>query len=107
MSRDPFQRVRKKSWTVDTIRDPEPVPKKEKYDFEKMKAASTSDDPTIRKAAFIEYFERFKEFPSFLFDNEHTIDSRLAVTIRDLSNDKDCSKTLRDGIAALLNRLPS
>lgn len=107
MLRDPSKRVGKKSWTTDTVRNPEPAPKKEKFDFEKMKAASTSDNPTIRKAAFIEYFERFNEFPSFLFDNEQKIDPRLAITMQDLSNDKDSSKALLDGIAALQNRLPS
>ena len=83
------------------------APKKEKFDFEKMKAASTSDNPANRKAAFIEYFERFNEFPSFLFDNEQEIDPRLAATIRDLANEECSSKALLDGVTALRNRLPS
>jgi len=107
MSQNPIKRIGKRSWTVDTIRDPEPTPKKEKYNFEKMKAASTSDDPAVRKAAFIEYFERFNEFPSFLFDNEQKIDERLAITMRDISSDTDSSKALLDGVTALLDRVPS
>jgi hypothetical protein len=106
MSPDPIKRVTKKSWTVDRITDPEPAPKMEKFDFEKMKSASTSDNPAVRKAAFIEYFERFKEFPSFLFDNDPEIDPRLAITIRDISNDADSSKALLAGITALQHRLP-
>lgn len=107
MSQQHAKRSGKRSWTADTIRDPEPAPKKAKYDFEKMKAASTDNDPAIRKAAFIEYFERFKEFPSFLFDNEGKIDPRLAATIQDISSDKDSSKPLLEGITALLDRLPT
>lgn len=108
MSQEPIRHIGKKSWTVDKKTDPiTQTSKKEKFNFEKMKAASTSDNPAIRKAAFIEYFERFYEFPSFLFDNEQKIDPRLAITMRDLSSDKDSSKALLDGITALLNRLPS
>jgi len=102
------RRVKKKSWTADTITNPPPPPpKKEKFDFEKMKAAATSDNPATRQAAFIEYFERFNEFPSFLFDNEKKVDPRLATTMQDISNDKDSSKAILDGITALINRLPS
>ena len=100
--------VKKKSYTADRK---SPVPttpaKREKFNFETMKAAATSDDPLVRKTAFIEYFERFKEFPSYLFNNEQKIDLRLAVTMRDLSKDENSSKELQDGITALLNRLPS
>jgi hypothetical protein len=107
MPKDPIKRSGKKSWTVDTIKDAQSAPKKEKYDFEKMKAASTSNDSGTRKAAFIEYFERFSEFPSFLFDNDVKIDPRLAETMQDLSEDKESSKALLNGITALLDRLPS
>lgn len=82
------------------------APKKEKFDFEKMKAAATSDDPAVRKAEFIEYFERFNEFPSFLFDNEHSLDPRLAATMQDLSADESSSKALLEGVRALQYRLP-
>lgn len=83
------------------------VPKKKKFDFEKMKAAALSDDSAVRKAEFIEYFERFNEFPSFLFDNQRSIDPRLKATIQDLSVDKNSSQALLNGIKALLCRLPS
>ena len=100
--------ARKRSWTIG---EKTPVgdkkEKREKYDFERMKAAATHQDPLVRKAAFIEYFERFSEFPSFFFDNEQEIDARLAATIDDLANDKDSSKALLEGVTALLNRLPS
>lgn len=89
---------------MDGARD---VRKKEKFNFEKMKAGALSDDPTVRKAEFIEYFERFNEFPSFLFDNEKGIDPRLAATMRDLSEDAQASKELLDGLKALTFRLPS
>lgn len=102
-------RTARKSWTIGEKTD---VPaqtseKKDKFDFEKMKTASTHEDPVIRKAAFIDYFERFQEFPSFLFDNEQATDPRLTVTIRDLSADESSSKALLDGIASLVRRLPS
>lgn len=82
------------------------VQKKERFDFEKMKAAATSEDPAVRKAEFIEYFERFSEFPSFLFDNEHALDPRLAATMQDLSADEDASPLLLAGVKALQQRLP-
>jgi hypothetical protein len=107
MQIDPFKRVAKKSWTTDKKTDPSvPVVKKEKFDFEKMKAAATSDDRQVRKEAFIEYFERFNEFPSYLFDNERQVDPRLAETIQDISKDENVTKGLLDGIQALLQRLP-
>lgn len=83
------------------------APKKEKFDFDKMKTAATSDDRLVRKAEFIEYFERFNEFPSFLFDNEQGLDPRLAATMQDLSKDENSSQALMDGVKALLCRLPS
>lgn len=81
--------------------------KKEKFDFEKMKAAATSDDPAIRKAEFVEYFDRFNEFPSFLFDNEGSIDPRLRATMQDISTDTTSSQALLDGVKALVYRLPA
>jgi hypothetical protein len=111
MQQDPFKEIARssrKSWTSQTKTDPTPkTAKREKYDFEKMKAAATHADPLVRKAAFIEYFERFNEFPSYLFDNDRTIDPVLAITMRDLSKDENASKELHEAIAALLNRLPS
>ena len=82
-------------------------PKPEKFNFEKMKEAATSEDSAVRKASFIEYFERFSEFPSYLFDNEHETDIRLLKTIQDLLNDPDITKELRRGIDLLIRRLPS
>lgn len=76
-----------------------------KYNFEEMKAAATSEDPTIRKAIFGDYFDRFKEFPSFLFDNEHGIDERLQRTIQDLQNDPTSTDAIKKGIARLVERL--
>ena len=81
--------------------------KKAKFNYEAMKAEAGSKDPAIRKQAFIEYFERFGEFPSFLFDNERKIDASLYETMQDLINDKETSQEMRIGIDALLNRLPS
>ena len=81
--------------------------KKPKFDFEELKAAATSLNATIRKKVFEEYFERFEEFPSYLFDNENGIDSRLQETIKDLQSDPETSKTMRKGIETLMQRLPS
>lgn len=101
-------RPQKKSWAVSKSTHPASrTEKREKFDFEKMKAAATSDDPAVRKAEFIEYFERFNEFPSFLFDVQRGIDPRLEATIQDLSQDENSSKALLDGVKALLYRLPS
>ena len=82
-------------------------PKREKFDFEKMKSAALSDDATVRKASFIEYFERFSEFPSYLFDNEQHTDVRLLKTIQDILNDPGITNELRIGIDSLLRRLPA
>jgi len=82
-------------------------PKPTKYNFEKMKAAATSDNPSVRKAIFFEYFERFGEFPSYLFENEEKIDSRLQKTIDDLRKDPNTTKEMQKGIEVLLNRLPA
>ncbi|MBI2613083.1 hypothetical protein HYW59_04770 [Candidatus Kaiserbacteria bacterium] len=83
------------------------APKREKFDFETMKAAAANKDPAIRKQAFIEYFERFTEFPSYLFDNEQKIDERLYETMQDLLKDPTTTKEMHEGILALLDRLPS
>jgi hypothetical protein len=88
-------------------RSDEAKPKKEKFDFEKMKAAATHPDSSVRKQTFVEYFERFGEFPSYLFDNESHIDDRLLATIDDLMKDPEISKDLRAGIETLMRRLPS
>lgn len=84
----------------------EKKPKKEKFDFEQMKLAATNDNPSVRKRAFIEYFDRFEEFPSFLFDNESAVDARLRRTIDELLEDPLTTKELRRGIDSLLQRLP-
>lgn len=81
--------------------------KKPKFNFEELKAAALSLNAALRKKVFEEYFERFEEFPSYLFNNEHGIDSRLQETIRDLQNDPDISKTMRKGLETLMQRLPS
>jgi hypothetical protein len=108
MGQDPFKKTghTKKSWTSEHKTFPaiERV-KLEKYDFEKMKGAATHVDAAVRKAAFIEYFERFNEFPSFLFDNESHIDPRLAETIAELNKDQDTTVALRQGLHALMERL--
>lgn len=82
-------------------------PKREKFDFEMMKAAAAHRDPAVRKQAFIEYFERFAEFPSYLFDNEREIDKNLFQTMQDLLKDPATSKEMHKGIEALLARLPN
>ena len=82
-------------------------PKREKFDFETMKAAAAHKDPAVRKQAFIEYFERFQEFPSYLFDNQSKIDESLYQTMQDLLKDPATTKEMHKGIEALLDRLPS
>lgn len=79
--------------------------KKPKFNFEELKAAATSFNAKIRKKVFEEYFERFEEFPSYLFDNSNGIDTKLAETIRDIENDPETSKNMRKGLAALMMRL--
>lgn len=81
--------------------------RREKFNFEIMKAAATHKDPAVRKKAFIEYFERFAEFPSYLFDNEVKIDDVLRETMHDLLKDSETTKEMQKGIEALLARLPS
>ncbi len=81
--------------------------KKPKFSFEELKAAATSLNAKVRKKVFEEYFERFEEFPSYLFDNENGIDARLYQTIQDLQSDPETTKTMHKGIEVLLNRLPA
>ena len=82
-------------------------PRREKFDFEIMKASAAHKDPAVRKQAFIEYFERFAEFPSYLFDNEREIDQNLYQTMQDLLKDPVTSQEMHKGIEALLARLPN
>lgn len=82
-------------------------PKQEKFDFERMKSAATHQDSAIRKQCFTEYFERFAEFPTYLFDLEPQIDSRLVETIEDMRADPATTKDVRNGIDVLMRRLPS
>ena len=85
----------------------EKKPKPEKFDFEKMKLTAMHESSIVRKQSFIEYFERFEEFPSYLFDNEHRVDNRLKETIDDILKDPEITKEMRAGIDTLLRRLPS
>ncbi len=80
-------------------------PKPPKFNFEEMKAGATSQNVAIRKKTFQEYFERFEEFPSYLFDNSGSIDSRLLQTIKDLSADPTTSNKMQKGITVLMQRL--
>ena len=82
-------------------------PKKEKFDFETMKPAAAHKDPAVRKQAFIEYFGRVQEFPSYLFDNQSKTDENLHQTMQDLIKDPATTKEMHKGIEARLDRLPS
>ena len=82
-------------------------PKKSRFNFEELKEGATSTDRERRKNIFIEYFERFQEFPSYFFDNERGVDARLSETIKDLSADPEVDESMRKGIKALMARLPS
>lgn len=81
--------------------------KQAKFDFDTMKAAATHKDPAVRKRAFVDYFGRFEEFPSYLFDNEEKMDDRLLETMRDLLKDPETSEAMLNGVEALMRRLPS
>ncbi len=81
------------------------TPKKGKFDYEVMKEAATHKSPAVRKQAFIEYFERFGEFPSYLFENESKIDERLLETMQDLLKDPETSNEMQKGIETLMARL--
>ena len=83
------------------------VPKQPKFNFEELKAGATSPNPAVRKQTFLEYFERFEEFPSYLFDNTERIDTQLFQTIQDIVKDPETSKTMQKAIATLMQRLPS
>lgn len=80
---------------------------KPKFVFEKLKSDATSPNPLIRKKTFIEYFERFNEFPSYLFDNSDRIDDLLLQTINDIEKDSSTSQAMMKGLAVLLERLPA
>jgi len=80
--------------------------KKAKFNFEELKAGATSSNAKTRRKVFEEYFERFEEFPSYLFDNTNGIDTMLAETIRDIENDPETPKNMRKGIEVLMMRLP-
>ena len=82
-------------------------PKKSRFNFEELKEGATSSDRERRKNIFIEYFERFQEFPSYFFDNERAVDARLSETIKDLSADPELDESMRRGLKLLLARLPS
>lgn len=92
---------RRKRW-LPPVKEPKP----KKFDYEEMRAAATSEKPEVRKAAFLEYYERFGEFPSYLFDNKDTVDPLLHATIQELLNDPESSKTLLKALDMLIMRLP-
>lgn len=54
---------------------------------------------------FREYFERFEEFPSYLFDNDHGIDAMLAETIERLQKSLSTSEKMQAGLVLLVERL--
>ena len=81
--------------------------KRAKFDFESMKEKATHKDAGVRKQIFIEYFEQFQEFPSYLFDNEKNMDAVLYETVQDLLKDPETTKVMRDGVDALMLRLPA
>lgn len=81
--------------------------KQERFSFSEMKAAAMSPDVAVRKRAFTEYYERFQEFPSYLFETETHVDEQLLSTVKALVDDPSTSKEVRKGIEALLHRLPS
>ncbi|MDP3645572.1 MAG: hypothetical protein Q8R25_00585 [bacterium] len=81
--------------------------KQPKFNFEELKAGATSQNPVTRKKTFQEYFEKFQEFPSYLFDNSHGIDSVLHQTIQDLEKDPDTTEAMQKGLALLLERVPA
>ena len=81
--------------------------KKAKFNFEELKTGATSPDANVRKKVFEEYFDMFQEFPSYLFDNEYTIDPLLSETIEDIKKDPATTDRMQKGIATLLQRLPS
>lgn len=79
--------------------------KRQRFDFAEMKLGATNADARVRKTTFLAYFEQFKEFPSYLFDNEHGIDAMLRQTIDDMLADPALSKETRAGVESLVMRL--
>lgn len=79
--------------------------KKVKFSFEELRVSGTHQSSAKRKKAFIEYFEMFEEFPSYLFDNSNGIDRLLSETISDIAADPTTSQKMRKGIETLLQRL--
>ena len=82
-----------------------PTPKK--FEYERLRRLATSEDRAVRKESFLEYFEQFHEFPSFLFDNEQEIHADLWQTMQDIQADRALSKDIKKGVEQLLNRVPS
>lgn len=80
--------------------------KPKKFDYAELKAAATSPVRSVRKAIFLEYFERFSEYPSYLFDNEREIHEDLWQTAQDILADTHVSRDVKKGVDAMLNRLP-
>jgi len=80
--------------------------KKPKFNFAELKAGATSANPSIRKKTFQEYFEKFQEFPSYLFDNSNGVDAILLKTIQDLEKDPDTTEAMQKGLVLLLERVP-
>lgn len=79
---------------------------RKKFDFVKFKEVATHPSRATRKAAFIEYFADFHEFPSYLFDNERIIHKDLWDTMQDILKDPATPKDMKKGVDELLNRLP-
>lgn len=80
--------------------------KPKKFDFEELRVTATSSQRSERKAIFLEYFERFHEYPSYLFDNEREIDADLWQTAQDILADSALSREVKKGVDDMLNRLP-
>ena len=90
---------------LDLLGDARPLDQIIKDKSAKMKEAATSPVASIRKQAFVEYFERFEEFPSYLFDNERALDALFQETILSIESDPSSSPALLKGVAALKLRL--
>ena len=81
--------------------------KKPKFNFDELKSGATNRDIQVRKKAFLDYFERFDEFPSYLFDNSNGIDNQLYETIVAVQKDPETTEKMQKGLKLLLERLPS
>ncbi len=79
--------------------------KRVRFDFNKMKQEAMHEDDHVRKRVFLEYYERFAEFPTYLFDERSGIDPRLQKTIEDIRNDSSMTPAVLKGIEALVLRL--